>query len=69
MEDGVTRQPIRAKTLPPIETHLGRREKLVARSREKYAARRHVIENKLNRWLSTEPAVTGAQVDRLPRKR
>ena len=52
MEDGVARQPIRARTLPPINTNRGRRQKLIARSREKYACRREVIESKLNRWIA-----------------
>lgn len=52
MEDGVGRQPIRARTLPPINTNRGRRQKLIARSREKYACQREVIESKLNRWIA-----------------
>ena len=38
-EDGQTREAVRAQTLPPIEHHVGRREKLIARSREKYSAK------------------------------
>ena len=54
MENGTTLVPFRASTLPAIESRVGRREKLIARSREKYAASRSDVEAKLNRWL-TEP--------------
>ncbi|MEO7317867.1 MAG: type IV secretory system conjugative DNA transfer family protein [Chthoniobacteraceae bacterium] len=51
MENGTTLVPFRASTLPPIENRVGRREKLIARSREKYAASRTEVESKLERWL------------------
>jgi hypothetical protein len=51
--DGVTTEPFRGKTLPPILDKVGRRKNLIARSREKYATRRCVVENKLTRWLGT----------------
>lgn len=41
----------RAQTLPPIEHQDGRREKLIARSREKYAAKRVDVEAKIERWM------------------
>ena len=51
-EDGQTREAVRAQTLPPIEHHVGRREKLIARSREKYSAKRADVETKIKRWLT-----------------
>ncbi len=39
-------------TLPPIEHHIGRREKLITLSREKYAASRADVEEKIERWLA-----------------
>lgn len=41
----------RARLLPPIETYLGRRHRLLARSRERFATKRTAIEDKLKRWL------------------
>ncbi len=41
----------RAKLDPPIETHRGNRQKLIARSRERFATKREVVERKLERWL------------------
>ena len=51
LEDGTNTQPFRAKTLPPLENRVGRRENLIARSRERFSAPRAVVEDKLNRWL------------------
>ena len=50
--DGQTREAFLAQTLPPIEHQVGRREKLIARSREKYAATRADVEAKIDRWLA-----------------
>jgi hypothetical protein len=50
--DGQTREAFRAETLPPIEHQVGRREKLIVRSREKYAAKRADVEAKIDRWLT-----------------
>jgi hypothetical protein len=38
--------------LPPLENLIGRRDKLVALSRQQFATRRAVIEDKLNRWMA-----------------
>ena len=51
LEDGTNTQPFRAKTLPPLDNRVGRRENLIARSRERFSAPRAVVEDKLNRWL------------------
>jgi hypothetical protein len=44
--------------LPPIENRIGRKDKLVALSRQRFATSRGVIEDKLKRWMDskcTEP--------------
>lgn len=51
-EGGRTREPFHAITLPPIPHQIGKREKLIARSREKYAASRTSVEAKIERWLA-----------------
>jgi energy-coupling factor transporter ATP-binding protein EcfA2 len=50
LENGTNKEPVRAKMLPPIETNTGRRNKLISRSRERFATPRTAIEDKLNRW-------------------
>ncbi len=49
--EGSNLEPFRAKMLPPLETHVGRRDKLIALSRERFAMPRAKIEDKLRRWL------------------
>ena len=51
-EDGQTRVSFQGTTLPPIDFQIGRREKLIARSREKYSAKRADVEAKIERWLT-----------------
>ena len=51
LEDGTARTPFRARMLPPLENRIGRKEKLIARSRERFATTRATIEGKLNRWM------------------
>lgn len=41
----------RTRLHPPIETHEGRRDRLLKRSRERFATKRNVVEDKLERWL------------------
>ena len=53
LEDGTNKQPFRARTLAPLENRVGRRKKLIARSRERFAASRAAVETKLNRWLDS----------------
>jgi len=52
LEQGANHEPFRAKMLPPLQNRAGRKEKLIARSRERFAMRRSVIEDKLNRWMN-----------------
>jgi energy-coupling factor transporter ATP-binding protein EcfA2 len=56
LEDGTNREPFRARMLPPLENRIGRKEKLIARSRERFAVQRAVIEDKLNRWMASADA-------------
>ena len=53
LEDGTNRQPFRAKTLPPLENRVGRRENLISQSRKRFSTPRAVVEEKLNRWLES----------------
>lgn len=50
LEDGSNRE-FRAKMLPPMEYGVGRKEKLIRWSRERFAVPRAIIEDKLNRWM------------------
>ena len=51
LDDGTNKEPFLAKTLPPLQNRVGRKDKLIARSREQFAMRRAAIEAKLNRWM------------------
>lgn len=53
LREGRTQEPVRVSTLPPLDLHRGRKDKLMARSREKYAARRADVEERLNRWAAS----------------
>jgi type IV secretory pathway TraG/TraD family ATPase VirD4 len=52
LENGVASTPFPAKTLPAIDNRHLRRSKLIHRSRERFAARRAEVVDKLNRTLS-----------------
>jgi len=51
LENGTNREPFRAKMLPPLENKIGRKDKLIAHSRERFATPRAIVEDKLNRWM------------------
>ena len=51
LENGTNRQPFRAMTLPPLEGRTGRRAKLISRSRERFAAPRSEVGERLSRWM------------------
>ena len=51
--EGTNQEPFRAKMLPPLENRVGRKVKLIALSRERFATARAVIEDKLNRWMAS----------------
>ena len=69
-ENGQTREAFQAQTLPPIEHQVGRREKLITRSRQKYAAPRKKVEAKIDRWLegrsNTRPRIHKGRIPFLP---
>ncbi len=50
-DNGESRFPFQAKTLAPLESRAGNKDKLIARSRERFTQARHVVEEKLLRWL------------------
>src|ERR1043165_5408387 len=60
LQDGSNREPFRAKTLPPLENRIGRKKKLIAQSRQRFAMKRSIIEEKLNRWMALMTASSEA---------
>ena len=44
--------PFMAKTWPPLGTATGRHDAIIRRSRERFATRRDVVEDRINRWLA-----------------
>jgi hypothetical protein len=50
LEDGTNKTPFLAKMLPPMGNKIGRKSKLIQKSRERFAIPRAIIENRLNRW-------------------
>jgi hypothetical protein len=53
LENGTNLEPFRAKMLPPLENRIGRKDKLIARSRERFAMPRARIDEKLRRWMKS----------------
>lgn len=53
LEDGTNWEPFRAKMLPSLESRTGRKNKLIARSRERFAQPRMTVEKKLHRWMAS----------------
>jgi uncharacterized protein DUF87 len=51
LEDGDQHEPFSGHTLPDDHTVFGRRESLLRHCRQRYATPRHIVENKINRWL------------------
>jgi len=51
--EGTNQEPFRAKMLPPLENRVGRRDKLIALSRQRFAMPRKKIEAKLKRWMNS----------------
>ena len=50
---GTNQQPFRAMTLPPIQNIAGSGEKLISRSRERFAILRDILDAKLKRWMTS----------------
>jgi hypothetical protein len=53
LEDGANREPFRAAMLPPLENWAGRKENLIALSRQRFSMPRAVIDAKINRWMAS----------------
>ena len=51
LEAGSPKVPFRATTLAPLECRVGRKDKLISRSRERFASSRRDVEAKLARWM------------------
>jgi len=51
LADGQDCEPFLGKTMSPLGERHGRRERIVRRSREKYATKREMAEGKIKRWL------------------
>ena len=51
LADGVAQEPVVLRTLPPMAVHHRSVERLIRRSRERYARPRAEVEAKLERWL------------------
>ena len=52
LEEGTTRAPFVAHMLPPVEKQIGRRKKIISRSRERFATPRGIVEAKCARWMT-----------------
>jgi len=50
-DEGATREPFRGKARPPVYARTMRAQKLIHRSREKYATPCAEVQRKLGRWL------------------
>jgi hypothetical protein len=50
LENGVNKTPFRARSLPVLINRIGRQQKLIVRSRERFATNRSAVEKGLNRW-------------------
>jgi len=58
LENGTSRMPFLAAMLPPFQNQVGRKQKLIARSRERFTIARAIVEEKIRRWTdSTESAL------------
>jgi hypothetical protein len=51
LSEGRHREPFFARTLAPLEIRSGRRNEVLRRSREKYAERKRIVEDKIDRWM------------------
>jgi hypothetical protein len=51
MKNGTVHEPFLGRTLPPLGLRHGRHQTIIARSREKYAARREIVEYKHRKWM------------------
>jgi hypothetical protein len=52
LNEGQWSEPFAGTTLPPVNAAYGRGETIIRLSREKYATARHVVEDKIRRWMN-----------------
>jgi len=64
--DSSNLQPFRAQMLPPLGNHTGRKDRLIALSRERFAMPRGLIQDKLNRWMNPNCTETNEVMKALP---
>jgi hypothetical protein len=65
MINGVSSTPFSAMTLPPIAQLTGNEAKVIAVSRERYASKREVVEEKINKWMGSEFHSQAAEAESL----
>ncbi len=53
LQHGTNLEPFLAKMLPPLENRIGRKDKLIALSRERFAIPRAVVDEKMKRWMAS----------------
>ena len=63
MINGVSSTPFSATTLPPIAEATGNEGKVIAVSRERYANKREIVEEKINKWMGSEFHTQAAEVE------
>jgi hypothetical protein len=51
LSEGRHQEPFRGESLPPLLIRSGRRQAVVRRSRERYAERRTLVEQRIRRWI------------------
>jgi hypothetical protein len=63
MINGVSSTPFSATTLPPIAEVTGNEEKVINVSRERYANKRSIVEEKINKWMGSEFHTQAAEAE------
>lgn len=61
-ENGESRYPFHGTTIGPLKSAVGRKESLIAHSRERFGTPRKVVEDKLDRWLRNSFSERGAGI-------
>jgi hypothetical protein len=51
LQDGEPLQPFQGTPESPASRRVGRRDNLIARSRQKYAVNKAIVEDKIRRWM------------------
>jgi len=53
LEDGTNTTPFMANMLPPLQNRVGRKDRLIRQSRERFSSPRAVVEGKIERWMAS----------------